>query len=106
MFKHPLIQEVVYNGLLKKERQEIHEQIALVMEQFFQERLPEFYETVAFHFLRGRSTVKAVEYLILSGRKSLSRYAVEEADQYLREAFDILKSKTEKPMPKRWPSST
>src|SRR4030042_4058289 len=33
---------------------------------------------------------------MLSGRKSLSRYAVEEADQYFREAFDILKSKTEK----------
>jgi class 3 adenylate cyclase/tetratricopeptide (TPR) repeat protein len=96
MFKHPLTQEVVYNSVLKKERQEIHEQIALVMEQLFQERLPEFYETLAFHFLRGRSTVKAVEYLILSGRKSLSRYAVEEADQYFREAFDILKSKTEK----------
>jgi class 3 adenylate cyclase/tetratricopeptide (TPR) repeat protein len=96
MFKHPLTQEVVYNGLLKKERQEIHEQIALVMEQLFQERLPEFYETLAYHFLRGRSTVKAVEYLMLSGRKSLSRYAVEEADQYFREAFDILKSKTEK----------
>jgi tetratricopeptide (TPR) repeat protein len=96
MFKHPLTQEVVYNGLLKKERQEIHEQIALVMENFFKERLPEFYETLAFHFLRGRSTVKAVEYLILSGRKSLSRYAVEEADQYFREAFEILKSKTEK----------
>ena len=96
MFKHPLTQEVVYNGLLRKERQEIHEQIALVMEQLFQKRLPEFYETLAFHFLRGRSTVKAVEYLMLSGRKSLSRYAVEEADQYFREAFDILKSKTEK----------
>jgi class 3 adenylate cyclase/tetratricopeptide (TPR) repeat protein len=96
MFKHPLTQEVVYNGLLKKERQDIHEQIALVMEQIFQERLPEFYETLAFHFLRGRSTVKAVKYLMLSGRKSLLRYAVEEADQYLREAFDILTSKTEK----------
>jgi class 3 adenylate cyclase/tetratricopeptide (TPR) repeat protein len=96
MFKHPLTQEVVYNSVLKKERQEIHEQIALVMEQLFQERLPEFYETLAFHYLRGRSTVKAVEYLMLSGRKSLSRYAVEEADQYFREAFDILKSKTEK----------
>jgi class 3 adenylate cyclase/tetratricopeptide (TPR) repeat protein len=96
MFKHPLTQEVVYNGLLKKERQEIHEQIALVMEQLFQERLPEFYETLAFHYLRGRSTVKAVKYLMLSGRKSLTRYAVEEADQYFREAFDILKSKTEK----------
>jgi class 3 adenylate cyclase/tetratricopeptide (TPR) repeat protein len=96
MFKHPLTQEVVYNSVLKKERQEIHEQIALVMEKLFQQRLPEFYETLAFHFLRGRSTVKAVEYLMLSGRKSLSRYAVEEADQYFREAFDILKSKTEK----------
>ncbi len=96
MFKHPLTQEVVYNSVLKKERQEIHEQIALVMEKLFQQRLPEFYETLAYHFLRGRSTVKAVEYLMLSGRKSLSRYAVEEADQYLREAFDILESKTEK----------
>ena len=96
MFKHPLTQEVVYNSVLKKERQEIHEQIALVMEKLFQQRLPEFYETLAYHFLRGGSTVKAVEYLMLSGKKSLSRYAVEEADQYLREAFDILKSKTEK----------
>ena len=39
MFKHALTQEVVYNGLLKKERQEIHERIALVMEQLFQDRL-------------------------------------------------------------------
>ena len=44
MFKHPLTQEVVYNGVLKKERQEIHEQIALVIESVFQDRLPEFYE--------------------------------------------------------------
>jgi len=67
-----------------------------VMEQLFEGRLSEFYETLAFHFLRGRSTAKAVEYLMLSGKKSLSRYAVEEADQYFREAYDILKSKTEK----------
>jgi predicted ATPase len=39
MFKHPLTQEVVYNGLLKKERQAIHEHVALVMEQLFQDRL-------------------------------------------------------------------
>jgi tetratricopeptide (TPR) repeat protein len=96
MFKHPLTQEVVYNSVLKKEREEIHEQIALVMEKLFQNRLPEFYETLAYHFLRGRSTLKAVEYLMLSGRKSILRYAVEEADRYLREAFDILELKAEK----------
>jgi tetratricopeptide (TPR) repeat protein len=96
MFKHPLTQEVVYNGLLKKERQAIHEQVALVMEQLFQDRLPEFYETLAFHFKQGQSVTKAVDYLMKSGEKSLARYAVEEAHQYFKEAFDILTTKTDK----------
>ncbi|MEE9610665.1 MAG: adenylate/guanylate cyclase domain-containing protein, partial [Desulfatiglandales bacterium] len=96
MFKQTLTQEVVYNGLLKKERQTIHEQIALVMEQVFQDRLPEFYETLAYHFARGRSVIKAVDYLVKSGEKSLARYSVEEAHQYFKQAFDILASKREK----------
>jgi class 3 adenylate cyclase/tetratricopeptide (TPR) repeat protein len=96
MFKHALTQEVVYNGLLKKERQKIHEQIALVMERLFQDRLSEFYETLAFHFARGKSVIKAVNYLVKSGEKSLARYAVEEAHQYFRKAFDILSPKENK----------
>jgi class 3 adenylate cyclase/tetratricopeptide (TPR) repeat protein len=93
MFKHPLTQEVVYNGLLKKERQAVHERIALVMEELFCERLSEFYETLAFHFKRGQSLHKAVDYLMKSGEKSLKRYAVEESHQYYQEAFDLLKDK-------------
>jgi len=96
MFKHPLTQEVVYNGLLKKDRQSIHEQIALVMEQLFQDRLPEFYETLAFHFKQGESVLRAVDYLIKSGEKSVGRYAVEEAHQYYKEAFEILSNKPDK----------
>jgi len=95
MFKHALTQEIVYNGLLKKQRREIHEQIALVMEGLFQDRLSEFYETLAFHFARSRSTAKAVNYLVKSGEKSLARYAVEEAHQYFKKAYDILASKGE-----------
>ncbi|MBL7174729.1 MAG: AAA family ATPase [Desulfobacteraceae bacterium] len=96
VFKSALTQEVVYNGLLKKERQSIHERIALVMEQSFQDRLPEFYETLAYHFTRGRSVIKAVDYLVKSGEKSLERYSVEEAHQYFKQAFDILQAKTDK----------
>lgn len=55
-----------------------------------------FAETLAFHFSRSRSNVKAVEYLVKSGKKSLARYAVEEAHQYFKEAYDILRVKTEK----------
>jgi class 3 adenylate cyclase/tetratricopeptide (TPR) repeat protein len=92
IFKHALTQEVVYSGLLKKERQAVHERIALVMEQLFRERLSEFYETLAFHYKRGQSLHKAVDYLMKSGEKSLKRYAIEESHQYYQEAFDLLKN--------------
>ena len=94
VFKHALTQEVVYSGLLKKERQLVHERIARVMEQLFHERLSEFYETLAFHFKRGQSLHKAVDYLIKSGEKSLKRYAIEESHQYFQEAFNLLTNKT------------
>jgi len=96
IFKHALTQEVVYNGLLKKERRAIHERIGRVMEQLFHNRLPEFYETLAYHFKQGQSIIKAVSYLMKAGGKSLKRYAVEEAHQYYQEAYDLLLNKTEK----------
>jgi tetratricopeptide (TPR) repeat protein len=96
IFKHALTQEVVYNGLLKKERRAIHERIGLVMEQIFEDRLPEFYESLAYHFQQGQSVLKAVIYLMKAGEKSLKRYAVEEAHQYYQEAFDLLSNKIQK----------
>ena len=96
IFKHALTQEVVYNGLLKKERQIIHERIGLVIEELFSDRLPEFYETLAYHFKQGSSVLKAVDYLMKAGEKSLNRYALDESDQYFKEAFDILKNKPDR----------
>jgi class 3 adenylate cyclase/tetratricopeptide (TPR) repeat protein len=96
IFKHALTQEVVYNGILKKERQMIHERIGLVIEGLFFDRLPEFHETLAFHFKQGHSILKAVYYLIKAGEKSLSRYALDESDQYFREGFDIMVMKNDR----------
>jgi class 3 adenylate cyclase/tetratricopeptide (TPR) repeat protein len=96
IFKHGLTQETAYKGLLKKERREIHKRIGIVIEQLFQDRLPEFYETLAYHFSKSQSELKAVDYLIKSGDKSLKRYALEESDQYFRRAYDILSNRPEK----------
>jgi class 3 adenylate cyclase/tetratricopeptide (TPR) repeat protein len=95
IFKHAVTHEVVYNGLLKKERREIHEQIALVMERLFHDRLPEFYETLALHFKQSNSILKAVDYLMRSGEKSVRKYAVEESHQYYKEAYELLSDKLE-----------
>ena len=89
-FKHALIQEAVYNGLLKKQRRNLHERVGLALEKFFQDRSSESWEALAYHFKRGHSVRKALDYLIKSGEKSLKRYALEEAHQYYREAFELL----------------
>jgi len=54
------------------------------------------HETLAFHFSQGQSEMKAADYLVKSGKKSLSRYAVEEAHQYFRDAYEIFQAKTDK----------
>ena len=96
IFNHALTQEVVYNGLLMKEREKIHGRIAGVIEELFSDRLPEFYETLAFHYRRSPSEVKAVEYLVKAGKKCLARYSVEEAHQYFQDAYEILQKKADK----------
>jgi class 3 adenylate cyclase/tetratricopeptide (TPR) repeat protein len=92
-FKHALIQEAAYNNLLKKQRQNIHEHVGIELEKFFAERSLESWEILAFHFKRGRSVNKALNYLIKSGEKSLKRYSLEEAHQYYQEAYDLLSRK-------------
>jgi len=90
VFKHAMTQEVVYNGLLKRERQAIHEQISLAMEQLFHDRLSEYCESLAYHFKKGQSQIKAVNYLVKSGEKSIRKCSVEESQKYFEEAFEFL----------------
>ncbi len=92
LFSHALAQEVVYSSVLKSDRRAIHRRIALTMEELFAERLPEFSETLAFHFKRAGSTDKAVAYLAKSGEKSLSRHALDQAQAHYQEAFDLLRN--------------
>ncbi len=101
-FKHALIQEVVYSGLLKEDRMAMHQQIGLVMEQVFSDRLPEFYETLAFHFRHSALSQKALDYLRKSGRKSLKKYAVQESHEYYQRAFQILEQTTGKSEEEKW----
>lgn len=96
VFKHALTQEVVYNALLKKERQEIHEKLGQVMEAVYHDRLPDFYEPLAFHFKQSSLLQKAILYLRRAGEKNLKRYALDEAHTYYREAFNLLAGKDDR----------
>ena len=90
IFKHGLIREVVYEGILKSERRAIHARIGMCIENMFREHLPEHVETLSYHFKQGGAIDNAISYLRLSGTKSLRRYAVEESHRYYQEAFDLI----------------
>jgi class 3 adenylate cyclase/tetratricopeptide (TPR) repeat protein len=96
VFRHALTQEVVYDGLLRRERQTIHERIGLAIEEGYPDRLPEFHETLAFHFKQGNSLEKALDYLTKSGEKAWRRHALDASHQYFREAFQILSTQPDR----------
>jgi len=90
VFKHALTQEVGYSSLLIKRRQHIHEKIGNAIERLNADRLEEFYELLAYHYVHSNNKVKAVEYLDLANRKAARAGAVEEAKAYFDQAMELL----------------
>jgi tetratricopeptide (TPR) repeat protein len=78
-----------------KERRLIHEKIGQVMEELFQDHLPEFYETLAYHYSQSDNFQKAYEYLKLSGEKAAKNYANNEVIRFFKEAIRMLDAQPE-----------
>ena len=90
IFRHSLTQEVAYDSLLLKKKQEIHERIGQAVEELYPERLEEFYEMLAHHYSRSENLEKAYEYLKLSGEKAVLSYSLWEAFSFYKEAINVL----------------
>ncbi len=91
IFKHILTQEVAYNSLLTKKRNEIHENIGKAIETIYTDRLEEFYEMLAYHYSKSENLQKAAHYLKLSGIKAVGKHSPIEALHYYQEALKLLK---------------
>jgi class 3 adenylate cyclase/tetratricopeptide (TPR) repeat protein len=89
-FKHALVQEVAYNGLLLTRRREIHKKVAQAIESLYSDRLEEFYEMLSYHYSRSEETTQAYRYLKLSGTKAIRNSALWEAFGFYRDALEIL----------------
>jgi class 3 adenylate cyclase len=89
-FKHALTQDVAYEGLLKKERMELHARAAAALEEQFSGRLGEVTETLAYHYTQAGITDKAVTYLRVAGTKAIERYALVESQAHFERAYELL----------------
>jgi len=90
IFRHSLTQEVAYDSLLQKRKQEIHERIGKAIEELYPDRLEELYEILAYHYFRSENLEKAYQHLILSANKASQRYSNSEAFRLYKMAINIL----------------
>jgi tetratricopeptide (TPR) repeat protein len=95
LFKHALIQDLAYQSLLKRTRQQYHQQIAHVLEA----RLPETAQTqpelLAHHYTEAGLTGKAITYWQRAGTRALERSAHVEAISHLSRGLELLKTMPE-----------
>jgi len=91
VFKHALTQEVAYNSLLQKKRTELHEKIGLVLEKIHADRVDEFCEMLAFHFLQGEDWNRSYKYCREAGQKAYTHSAYEQTLRYFQDALTAIK---------------
>ncbi len=85
IFKHALTHDVAYATLLVERRKALHRIVAAAVEDLYADRLPEQYETLAYHYSQGEDWAKALEYLEKAGDKATAAYANQDAlDFYAR----------------------
>jgi predicted ATPase len=97
MFKHALIQDAAYASLLKSARQQVHQQIAQLLETRFPEVVETQPELVAHHCTAAGQDEAAIRYWQRAGQRALQRSAYAEAIAHLRQGLAVLTTLPETP---------
>src|SRR6266446_2505825 len=90
-FKHALIQDTAYHSLLKSTRQQLHQQIAQVLEERFSETKETQPELLAHHYTEAGLIEQALPYWQRSGERAIERSAHVEAISHLTKGLELLK---------------
>jgi class 3 adenylate cyclase/tetratricopeptide (TPR) repeat protein len=89
-FKHVLVRDAAYAGLLKSRRASLHLAISTAFEQRFSDIMEAEPETVAHHATEAGLIKKAVGHWLRAGRKAAARCANLEAIAHLRRGVEAL----------------
>jgi class 3 adenylate cyclase/predicted ATPase/ABC-type transport system involved in cytochrome c biogenesis ATPase subunit len=89
-FKHALVRDAAYAGLLKSRRMHLHAGIAKALEQEFPEAVQTQPEVVAYHYTEARSYENALHYWCEAGKQSAARSAHNEAVGHLKQGLKLI----------------
>jgi tetratricopeptide (TPR) repeat protein len=97
IFKHALLEDALYNALIKGKRQQFHRRIAHVLEAQFPQTVQTRPELIAHHFTEAGIGEKAIGYWLKAGLRGLERSANVEAIGHLTKGLSIVRASTESP---------
>jgi len=97
IFKHALIQDAAYGSMLKSTRQQVHRQVAQVLEARFPGLVEMQPELVAQHYTAAGCTEQAVAYWQRAGEQASDRSAHLEAISHVTTGIELLKILPETP---------
>ena len=89
IFKHALVRDALYDGLLMAPRAALHLKVAEELERHGGNRLTEIAEILAHHYAATERADKAFAYLAMAGHKGLDIYSNAEAEHFYRQALAI-----------------
>ena len=89
-FKHALLRDTAYQGLLKGRRQQLHGSIASAIREGFQAIEQNHPELVAHHFTEAGAIVPALGYWIKAGIHAMSRSAHREAIAHFERGLELV----------------
>jgi tetratricopeptide (TPR) repeat protein len=96
-FQHALIQDAAYQSLLKRTRQQMHQQIVQVLQTRFAEAVETQPELLAHHCTAAGLYTPAVEYWRQAGQRATARSAYREAAASFEQALAALQHLPESP---------
>ena len=91
-FKHALVRDAAYAGLLMSTRRRLHSRIAHVLKEKFCDRAELEPELLAFHFTEGGESAQAINYWLLAGQRAAERSANVEAVAHLRHGLKLIET--------------
>jgi class 3 adenylate cyclase/predicted ATPase len=89
-FKHVLLRDAIYDSLLRSKRQQIHADIAVILDQDFPELAENQPEVLAYHYQEAGNHQLAVRCWFKSGQRALKHSANVEAIASFRKALQLL----------------
>ena len=95
IFKHALLREITYEGVLKRLRRAYHGLVADWLLEQSGERLAEYTSLIADHLELAGRTEQAVDYLLEAGDRARGLYAHQEATAAYERALVLLKEQGE-----------